>query len=324
MFAEYADPDDFRFVLERDLTTWLTHPERPWIQERALPPPAELTSYTLNPPAAYYHALDREFSRLDISGIDNERSFEIPLSDIYIRLRVSPETTEDRSSPTTASPGDALEINAALAQRTRLVIVGDPGTGKSTFLRFLTLTLARSHISADPKLALEQLSLDEPVPIPIYLSCWDLADFASQRDELRLPTFLTFVSERLRSFDFAIADDDVERMLRAGNCCLLLDGLDEVSTEAARSAVSRLLEECVDRFGSNRFVVTSRGRAYTGDSILRRDFTRFDVLPFDSADRRLFLRNWFALLFRVAPEKVTEAGTDASSEGSPSLSVEAQ
>lgn len=314
MFSEYADPDDFRSVLDRDLTRWLTHPQRPWIQERALPPPAELNSRTVNPPVAYYHALDREFRRLDIAGIDNERSFEIPLNDIYIRLRVSPETTEGGGNQTTLSTDDALEINAAFAQRTRLVIVGDPGTGKSTFLRFLTLTLARSHIKADPKLALEQFSLDEPVPIPIYLSCWDLADFASQSDELRLPTFLTFISERLRSFDFAIADDEVDRLLRAGNCCLLLDGLDEVSTEGARAAVSRLIEECVDRFGSNRFVVTSRVRAYTGNSILRGAFTRFDVLPLDSADRRLFLRNWFALLFRTTPERVTETGSDANRE----------
>jgi hypothetical protein len=36
----------------------------------------------------YYRRIEGDFHRLDIAGIDNDRAFEIPLSEIYVRLRV--------------------------------------------------------------------------------------------------------------------------------------------------------------------------------------------------------------------------------------------
>ena len=37
--------------------------------------------------------------------------------------------------------------------------------------------LARSFLSGNSSIALEKLCLPEPLPVPIFLSCWDLADF---------------------------------------------------------------------------------------------------------------------------------------------------
>lgn len=103
-------------------------------------------------------------------------------------------------------------------------------------------------------------------------------------------------------------------MLNAGSCCLLFDGLDEVPTDAGRAVVSRLLEDCIKQFPNNRYVVTSRVRAYTGDTILKGEFARCDIQPFDANDRAQFLKNWVALLFRTSPEQVLGEGTDANRE----------
>ena len=78
--------------------------------------------------------------------------------------------------------------------------------------------------------------------------------------------------------------------------------------------MSRILEDCVDVYSANRFAVTSRVRAYTGDAILKSQFTRCDIQPFDSDDRAEFIRNWIALLFRVSPSDVETEGTDAARE----------
>jgi hypothetical protein len=94
----------------------------------------------------------------------------------------------------------------------------------------------------------------------------------------------------------------------------LFDGLDEVPTDQGRAAVSRMLEDCVARFPANRYVVTSRVRAYTGDTILKAEFTRCDVQPFDAADRAEFIRNWVALLFRVPRETVATGGGEPQRE----------
>ena len=49
-----------------------------------------------------------------------------------------------------------------------------------------------------------------------------------------------FLAQRLAAYGFQIRLDDLEKLLEAGSCCLLFDGLDEVPTDQGRAAVSRL------------------------------------------------------------------------------------
>jgi len=252
---------------------------------------------------------------LDISGIDNDRTFEIPLSEIYVKLRVmfDPDANGQPDSAET-SEGAAIDIETALARYRKLVIVGDPGSGKSTFLKFVALILARSFLTKSSALALEKLSFVEPLPIPIFVSCWDLSDFLKQKGHARASTLVEFIADRLTTYDFQVGTADVEAILESGSCCILLDGLDEVPSDAARATVSRLTEDFVHRYSENRFVVSSRIRAYTGDTILKGGFARCDIQPFDLEDRLHFVRNWVALLFRIRPEDVNSPTSDAERE----------
>lgn len=309
-YTQYPGPEGFRDIFENDLNRWLADSSRPWVSERAATTKVAITS--LSPPSKYYQNIERDFHRLDIAGIDNDRTFEIPLSEIYVRLRVMFD--EDAPEETEAYEGGPIDIQTALLRYPKLVIVGDPGSGKSTFLKYIALMLARSFLTGNSSIALAELCLSEPLPVPVFLSCWDLADFLKQRKQARLNTMVEFVADRLAAYDFLVSNDDAEKLLDSGNCCLLFDGLDEVPTDAGRATISRLLEDCVQRYGDNRFVVTSRIRAYTGDTILKGQFTRCDIQPFDSNDRAEFIRNWVALLFRIPPDDVQTEGSEASQE----------
>lgn len=309
-YGEYPTVAGFREIFEQDLKLWLADKARPWIINS--PESSRQLITSIAPPTRFFENVERDFRRLDIAGIDNDRSFEIPLSDIYVRLRVMfDEDTEEKSE--ILEPG-AIDIQTALLRYPKLVIVGDPGSGKSTFLKYIALMLAQTFLKNDPGIARDKLCLVEPLPIPIFLSCWDLADFLKKREHARLDTLLGFIAERLNAYDFPVTPEEVGKLLAGGNCCLLFDGLDEVPTDAGRAVVGRMLEDCVDQYGNNRFVVTSRIRAYTGDAILKGQFTRCDIQPFDSEDRAEFIRNWVSLLFQIPPEDIGMEGTEATRE----------
>lgn len=310
-FAEYPDAGGFKETFENDLNRWLADRARPWIADAPQRETQPLPGVAV--PDTYYETLERDFHRLDISGIDNDKSFEIPLSEIYVRLRVMFDE-ELQNDPSQVTDAEAIDIQTALLRYSKLVIVGDPGSGKSTFLKYVALMLARSVLQNNPAISLEKLCIQEPLPIPIFVSCWDLSDFLRERGDVRLAVLLDFLAERMTKQGFRIAVQELESLLNAGSCCLLFDGLDEVPTDAGRAMVSRLLEDCVKQFHKNRYVVTSRVRAYTGDTILKGEFARCDIQPFDANDRTQFLKNWAALLFKTSPERVLAEGTDANRE----------
>ena len=310
---DYGDLAHFREVLRNDLSLWLNDPERPWVASRtdtiSQEPAAD------QPPAEYFRALIEDFQWLDIAGIDNERSFRIPLSDMYVRLRVMMSEEVESQTGGHLSEGGPLGIQTALQQFPKLVIVGDPGTGKSTFLRYIALMIARSVEEHNPALAMAQLSLQQPLPVPLFVSFWELAEaLQRKKGKAELTDVLSFLRGRLSGMSWEISDARLEALLESGRCCLLFDGLDEVPTEQGRALISRLVEKFVARFSANRYVVTSRVRAYTGGTELQGDFTRCDIQDFGKDERREFLRNWFALLLQTPRDDVSTPGSAGHSE----------
>ena len=313
-YREFLDTEGFVEVLRQDLSPWLDDPARPWAKPSAAP--SQPTFAGVGPPTEYYRNLREDFRSLDIAGIDNQEAFEIPLSDIYVRLRVIFDEDTLTEQADHVCEGGPIDLQMALLRYRRLVIVGDPGSGKSTFLKYIALMISRSILEGNPALALDALNLESPLPIPMFVSCWDLADYLRQQPQASLGALLDFLAGRLGAFGYSIDSARLHDLLKnSGNCCLLFDGLDEVPTDQGRAVVSCLLEECVTHYAGNRYVVTSRIRAYTGDTILRQgEFVRCDIQPFQPEERRQFLRNWFALLFRVPREQVSAEGTKSSCE----------
>jgi hypothetical protein len=308
-YTTYSSPAKFRDVLESDLTRWLSDPSRPWVPDRGTIPNGK--SALFSPPIKYYENIVRDFHRLDIAGIDNDRTFEIPLSEIYVRLRVL--LNED--SYDVLQENGPIDIQTALLRYPKLVVVGDPGSGKSTFLRYIALTLARSFLTCNIIDAQKKLSFKEPLPIPIFLSCWDLTDFLKHQEEARINTLIKFIVDRLNAYDYQISAENLEQqLLNSNNFYIMFDGLDEVPTDSGRATISRLIEDFVKQYEKSRFVVTSRIRAYTGDTILKGKFTRCEIQPFDNSDRVEFIRNWVALLFRIPPGEVEVKGSSAYQE----------
>lgn len=308
-YKEFTDNHHFRETFDQDLFLWLSDLKRPWVKNAE--PTEEVPASSSELPRQYYENLVQDFRWLDIAGIDNDRAFQIPLSEVYVRLRVMLDEDSQQQNEVDVQESGPIDIQTALERYRQLVIVGDPGSGKSTFLKFIALMIVRAVLDGDLALATERLNLEPPLPIPLFLSCWDFSDFIRERKNTTERALFDFITERLTATGAKLSTEAVESMLEAGSFCLLFDGLDEVPTAQGRALVSRLFEKFVTRYAKNRYVVTSRVRAYSGGTILRGGFTCCDIQEFKQDDRGEFLRNWFSLLFKVPREEVMTPGADS-------------
>jgi len=126
-YKEFDDSRSFLDILQKDLSLWLSDPAHPWLTQRDRQLPTQHRAEVPGPPSEYYKNLFQDFRWLDIAGIDTDRAFRIPLSELYVRLRVISEENHEGEVAQSMSERTPIAIEEALNRYARLVIVGDPG-----------------------------------------------------------------------------------------------------------------------------------------------------------------------------------------------------
>jgi hypothetical protein len=137
-------------------------------------------------------------------------------------------------------------IEEVLQQRTAAnpvaVILGAPGSGKSTTMRWVALHMAKACLLPWYRRWLNGLlRLLSPAQIPILLRIRDYAPRLSANQEYSFEQF----------FKDQIGNDLAERLLsemEKGHCLLLCDGLDEVASDSLRRRVSDAIYAFITRY----------------------------------------------------------------------------
>ena len=140
----------------------------------------------------------------------------------------------------------------------RLVVLADPGLGKSWLIRTETHRLCQEALAR-----LTDGSLPaQPVAIPVPLRCDQLA--AAPGPDLADKTAGYLVAQGLMA---ARSRAGVAAMVRTGAAVVLLDALDEL-TEAERGPVEDLVRSWAHQAGDRaRCIITSRIAGYTGSPL---------------------------------------------------------
>jgi hypothetical protein len=173
---------------------------------------------------------------------------------------------------------ESLLPEEALKRYRHMVVLGDPGAGKTTMLKYLCLLSARAKLSGFPD-------------FPMFVT---LNRFAKASQENLLDFITAEVAER---YGFPQLRPYLEPRLENGSVLLLLDGLDEVSVgspEEAEAAYRRATEginRLATRYPKCPIVVTSRQAGWKG--LLAPSFAAMSVLDFTWQDIQHFVNNWF-------------------------------
>lgn len=179
----------------------------------------------------------------------------MPLADVYIALDTTARTPKvadgkekQTDEPFSGRDDKPLSALAALIANPRLVLLGDPGSGKSTFVNHLALCLANEglHPKADWLARLDGWppAWQGLLPIPIILR--DVAAWleATKPMERRSALFDAYLRHWLAQLGLADVQDLLLHHLREGKALLLLDGLDEAPPlEEVLQPLKAMIEE---------------------------------------------------------------------------------
>ncbi|MBE9142090.1 NACHT domain-containing NTPase [Planktothrix mougeotii LEGE 06226] len=250
----------------------------------------------------YYNKIQDQCGTLQI--LDVARPIE--LDDLYVDVNILDEpisyTRLERSdfpqiyNPTTdefnrwclgkvRKPG--VPGLAVIENYSKLMVLGRPGAGKSTFLQHIAIQCNQGQLQADR--------------VPIFIRLKTFAEDASDREDFSL---FHYISQQLDSCSI-VKQSVTDKILNYGRALILLDGLDEVPEEDGDEIVKQIRRFC-EKYYKNQFIISCRIAA---QQYKFSNFTDVEISDFNDEQIEDFAKKWFIAVDKNSEEEGKEKAT---------------
>lgn len=220
-----------------------------------------------------------------------DTSKDVPLERLYVPPSLStgaiqPETMND---PADKLP-PTLDLLDSLLAHPRLVVLGDPGSGKSTLINYIADSLSRpSHSELRTRLGADL------VPLPFILRELGIGEDITW--DALCTAFLARPVGQTLGKDENERRQNLDALLRSGQGWVMLDGLDEIGSASVRRTLRDIYYFAARDFPNTRFLLTSR-------------IVGYEEVPFDLDYAEVPMKDGGVMRVRVAKDSIfRQAGT---------------
>lgn len=168
---------------------------------------------------------------------------------------------------------------AMLERNTNLMVVGKPGSGKTTYLQRIVTECNDGKLKANR--------------IPVLIKLREFVDDGRK---------YAYNLEKFLEHQWWLSNTNIELILKQGFALVLLDGLDEVAGEA-RKQITQQIKRFVRSYPQVQVIVSCRTQSQESK------FDRFDyveVADFNEKQARAFATHWFETVCRDTEEGKTK------------------
>jgi energy-coupling factor transporter ATP-binding protein EcfA2 len=248
--------------------------------------------------ATYDENLRLLFGKLEFVGMSvlkEEASRRIELEHIYIPVGLVPSQSEDEAETT-----PRLSPLQLLAPTKKTVILGDPGSGKSTLVKFLALCGISRELQ-------KRYGANLDTRIPFIVTLRRYADELKTHPNLPLHEYL----RELLQADFSLPHLDNEFLnyyLESGQAILLFDGLDELPSSSFRAMVRDRIQTLANTYPRNTIIITSRIVGYDPETQFDvNSFAHFRIAKLRIPEIERFIHDWYGVRLENQKERAANA-----------------
>lgn len=226
----------------------------------------------------YRAKIKRLYGTMQIMGMAEPVSLDDIFTEVYLLdkptafSRFDIERLKGTLGDPDAPPPNAKRVGglSLVKKNKNLFILGKPGAGKTTFLKYIAVQ------AAEP----EKPIIDK---VPVFVSLKQWADSGMG--------LIPFIEERFDICAFPDAAEFVEVLLKSGGAIVLFDGLDEVNQESGqRDTQTRAMNNFIEKYDRTQCLITCRLAA---SYYSFKPFTYVEIADFAPKQIETFVKNWF-------------------------------